>query len=197
MRRISGAATVFERSTVVLDACVLYPFHLRNVLVQAAVDRLFEARWTDEIHDEWIRNLTASTPSVTMERLIITRQLMNDVLPAATVRGYERYVAQINLPDPTDRHVVAAGIAASAAVILTWNLRDFPDEALEQYHLGARSPDAFLTELYDKAPELVVGSLANARRNLSRSRVSGSQFVTLLAGQKLVELADRIRPADV
>jgi hypothetical protein len=50
----------FEPSVAVFDACILYPFHLRNVVMQAAVDRLVEARWTDEIHNEWIRNLAAS-----------------------------------------------------------------------------------------------------------------------------------------
>jgi len=89
----------FEAAVAVFDACILYPFHLRNVLVQAAVDRLVEARWTDEIHDEWIRNLTARTPAVPIERLQSTRRLMNDALPTAIVSGYEKYVAEVNLPD--------------------------------------------------------------------------------------------------
>ncbi|MBV8451099.1 MAG: PIN domain-containing protein, partial [Deltaproteobacteria bacterium] len=113
----------FEPSVAIFDACILYPFHLRNVLVQAAVDRLVEARWTDEIHDEWVRNLTARAPSVPIARLQNTRQLMNDALPTAIVSGYENYIQKVNLPDPNDRHVVAAGIAARASIILTWNLR--------------------------------------------------------------------------
>jgi hypothetical protein len=54
----------FEPSVAVFDACILYPFHLRNIIVRAAVDRLVEARWTDETHDEWIRNLAADTPTI-------------------------------------------------------------------------------------------------------------------------------------
>ncbi len=68
----------FEPAVAVFDACILYPFHLRNIVVQAAVDRLVEARWTDAIHDEWIRNLAADTPRIPAERLQITRRLMND-----------------------------------------------------------------------------------------------------------------------
>jgi hypothetical protein len=59
----------FEPSVAVFDACILYPFHLRNIVVQAAVDRLVEARWTDEIHEEWIRKLAGSTPAISFERL--------------------------------------------------------------------------------------------------------------------------------
>jgi hypothetical protein len=59
----------FEPSIAVFDSCILYPFHLRNIVVQAAVDRLVEARWTDEIHDEWMRNLMVQVPAIPMERL--------------------------------------------------------------------------------------------------------------------------------
>ncbi len=66
----------FSPVVAVYDACVLYPFHLRNVIVQAAVDRLVHARWTDEIHDEWMRNLVANAPDLSVERLNTTKQLM-------------------------------------------------------------------------------------------------------------------------
>ena len=88
----------FEPAVAVLDACILYPFHLRNVVVQAAVDRLVEARWTDEIHDEWIRNLAAGVPAIHPERLETARRLMNHVLPTAMVSGYESHVRLISSP---------------------------------------------------------------------------------------------------
>ena len=79
---------VLKLSVVIFDACILYPFHLRNIVVQIAGDRLVDARWTDEIHDEWIRNLVADVPGIPIERLKITRKLMNHALPDATVTGY-------------------------------------------------------------------------------------------------------------
>ena len=170
----------FEPSVAVFDACILYPFHLRNVLVQAAVDRLVEARWTDEIHDEWIRNLAARAPSVAIERLQNTRRLMNDAVPTAMVSGYENHVPEVNLPDPDDCHVVAAGIAAGASIILTWNLRHFPAKELKKFALRPETPDAFLSGLYDKVRDLAIGSLANARRNLTKTRVSVSDFIDIL-----------------
>jgi hypothetical protein len=63
---------VLDPSIVIFDACVLYPFHLRNIVVQIAVDRLVDARWTDEIHDEWICNLVAGVPGIPIERLQTT-----------------------------------------------------------------------------------------------------------------------------
>jgi predicted nucleic acid-binding protein len=160
-----------EPSVVILDACVLYPFHLRNILVQAAIDGLYVARWTDRIHQEWIRNLAANAPSIPLGRLEATSALMNLALPHATISDYEDHIQKVVIPDPDDRHVVAAGIAAAATVIVTWNLRDFPATALRPFGLRAETPDAFLSELHAKSPDLVIGSLANARRNLRKSKI--------------------------
>jgi predicted nucleic acid-binding protein len=181
----------FEPAVAVFDACILYPFHLRNALVQAAVDRLVEACWTDEMHDEWIRNLAARAPAVPIERLQNTRQLMNEALPRALVSGYENHISLVNLPDPNDRHVVAAGIAAGASIILTWNVRDFPAKELKKLGLRRETPDVFLSGLYDKVPDLTISSLANARRNLTKSRVSAPDFINVLNRHKLIELAKR------
>jgi len=108
--RTLGGAMAFEPTVAVFDACILYPFHLRNIVVQAAVDHLVEGRWTDMIHDEWIRNLSASAPAIPVERLQNTRRVMNEALPMAMVNGYEEHIPIVSLPDPNDRHVVAAGI---------------------------------------------------------------------------------------
>jgi len=183
----------FEPSVAVFDACILYPFHLRNIIVQAAVDRLVEARWTDEIHEEWIRNIVADAPGIPVVRLQATRRLMNDVLPDASVSGYQDLVAAVNLPDPDDRHVVAAAIAARASVIVTWNLRDFPATALRKHGLRGQTPDEFLACMYDEVPDLTIGSLANARQNLNKSRVSASEFIDILGNQKLTQLAIRLK----
>ena len=72
----------------------------------------------------------------------ITRKLMNDALPDAKVTGYGAHLEAITLPDPDDRHVVAAAIAAGASVILTWNLRDFPTRELKKHGLVRQNPDA-------------------------------------------------------
>ena len=185
-----GCAMAFE-PVAVFDACILYPFHLRNIIVQAAVDRLVEGRWTDMIHDEQIRNLAASAPAIPVERLQNTRRLMNEALPTAMVNGYEEQIPVVNLPDPNDRHVVAAGITAGAFIILTWNLRHFPAKELKKFGVRKQTPDTFLSGLYDQVPDLMIGSLANARRNLTKSRISSPDFIDILNNQKLIHLARR------
>ncbi len=132
----------FKPPVAVYDACVLYPFHLRNVLIQCAFDGLVEARWTDEIHNEWIRNLAANTPALPIDRLIATRDRMKAVLPDADVTEYHHLISELRLPDPDDRHVLAAAIAGKAAYIVTWNLKDFSAKDLASHGVTSQSPDA-------------------------------------------------------
>jgi predicted nucleic acid-binding protein len=177
----------------VCDACVLYPFHLRNLLVQASMDGLYSARWSDEIHEEWIRNLLANVKTIPLERLRETQRLMERALPDAKISGFERHIESVQLPDSKDRHVVAAAIEAKATHILTWNLRDFPMMELKKYGLIRQTPDAFLSHIYDKTPALMVASLSNARRNLSKSGTSSSDFLDALRAQRLTQLEKRLR----
>ncbi len=99
---------------VLYDANVLYPFHLRNLLVQLGVNDIAEPRWTDTIHDEWIRNVAAAGIAG-RDRLLRTRDIMKRVLPGADVIGYESRIEGLSLPDPDDRHVLAAAITGQAA----------------------------------------------------------------------------------
>lgn len=184
-----------EPPVAVYDACVLYPFHLRNLLVQCAVDRLVEARWTDEIHDEWIRNLLAKEPRLTRQRLERTRDLMNTVLPGAMVSDYAMHIAIISLPDPDDRHVVAAAVQAGAGTIVTWNERDFPAAALRLHGLQSLNPDAFLMELWEASPGAVAGVVENARRNLTSSQTSAAHYRELLRAQGLTRFAAALERA--
>jgi len=182
----------FEPPIAVYDACVLYPFHLRNLLVQCAVDRLVDARWTDEIHDEWIRNLTANDPTIPPNHLRAARDLMNAAVPTATVKAYEAIIPSIVLPDADDRHVVAAAVAAGASVIVTWNVRDFPAAELRRHRLRKLTPDIFLTRLYDQIPDAMIAAVARARRNLRRSKVSSKEFVAALRRQRLTRFVSKI-----
>jgi hypothetical protein len=144
---------VFEPSVAVFDACILYPFHLRNIIVQAAVDRLVEARWTDAIHDEWIRSLTTGPPTVPIERLQRTRRLMDEALPTAMVSGYEDHVAAVNLPDPSDRHVVGAGIAP-VLQLSHMERSPFPGEGTEEVQLAKRDPGRLPLRPLRRSPRL-------------------------------------------
>ena len=115
------------------DACVLYPAQLRDLLLRVAISDLFKARWTDQIHDEWIRNLLENRPDIAPERLARTRELMNASVPDCLVTEYEPFIQQLTLPDQDDRHVLAAAIRCQAGVIVTLNLRDFPEDVVSDY----------------------------------------------------------------
>ena len=177
---------------VLYDANLLYPFHLRNLFVQLGVNHLVAPRWTDAIHDEWIGNLVANGRA-TRERLLGTCNIMKRVLPEADVRGYEHRIAGLTLPDPGDRHILAAAIEAQAGLILTFNLKHFPSEILKPFGLTAQDPDSFLCDLLAADPEPVVAVVDAARLNLSRTAPPTDAFIDALARQRLVGFAARLR----
>ena len=179
-------------SPVVLDANLLYPFQLRNLLVQFGVDAIIAPRWTTRIHEEWIRNLVAAGRAP-HERLLLTLDLMNSALPEADVQGWETYMRGLNLPDPDDRHVLAAALAAEAQIILTMNLRDFPSSDLSPHGVVALHPDGFLCELYDADPELLQSSTEMAHAHLTRSTPSFGDYLDGLERQGLPQFTNRLR----
>jgi hypothetical protein len=128
------------KKKAILDACVLYPPALRDLLMWLATVSAFAPRWTEQIHDEWIRNVLKDNPEIPHAQLARTRRLMDAVNPASVVSGYEEYIPTLHLPDPDDRHVLAAAIQAGAPHIVTFNLSDFPDTALTPYGVRAVHP---------------------------------------------------------
>ncbi|CUX68018.1 conserved hypothetical protein [Agrobacterium tumefaciens str. Kerr 14] len=191
--RISFRPTASRPPVAVYDACVLYPFHLRNVLIQCAFDGPVKARWSDDIHDEWIRNLAANTPSLPVERLIATRDRMKAVLPEADVTHYRPLVGDLELPDPGDRHVLAAAIAGKATFIVTWNLKDFPANKLSPYGVISQSPDDFLFELHAAFPDASISSVASARRNLRKTVPTVEAFLEALEQGGLMKFSAVLR----
>jgi hypothetical protein len=157
---------------------------------------LVNARWTDAIHEEWIRNLAANTQNLSVERLTETRNLMKRVLPAAGVTDYEKHIPQLRLPDPGDRHVLAAAIAGCASHIVTWNLADFPAETLTPHHVSAQNPDDFLMDLYAAAPDVTVAAAENARKNLKKTEPTVTEFIDALEREKLTRFSALLRNRD-
>ncbi len=123
------------RLTALLDACVLYPAPLRDLLMHLAVADLFRATWTEEIHNEWIRSVLADRPDLSRRQLERTRDLMDVHVRDCLVTGHEHLIPKLSLPDPDDRHVLAAAITCGADVIVTFNLADFPIDALAPHRI--------------------------------------------------------------
>jgi len=176
--------------SVVYDACVLYPAPLRDLLIRLARTGIFRARWTHEIHEEWIRNLLAKRKDLTAEQLSRTRSLMDAAVPDCLVKGYEPLISGLHLPDDDDRHVLAAAICAQAGVIVTYNGRDFPPEALAPYGIEAQHPDEFLRHLFDLAPGAVCQVVRELRADLKNpTRTTRDVLNTLLAAELATTVA--------
>lgn len=130
-------------SVALLDACVLYPAPLRDLLVHLASAGPFQARWTDRIHEEWIKAVLTTRPELA-DKLRRTRFLMDTAIDGCLVADYEPLVADLDLPDPDDRHVLAAAIKGGAGVIVTYDLWDFPADGLAPHGIAAQHPDPFV-----------------------------------------------------
>jgi DNA-binding IclR family transcriptional regulator len=179
--------------TVVYDACVLYPAPLRDLLMHLALSDLYQARWSELIHDEWTRNVLASRPDLKPEQLARTRQLMNAHVRGCLVSGFEHLIGSIALPDADDRHVVAAAVHCQARLIVTFNLKDFPAKALTPYNLVARHPDDFIVDLLELHSGEVVQAVAAHQRSLQNPPKTVEEYLDTLAAQGLTQSAAALR----
>jgi hypothetical protein len=136
---------------VVLDANVLYPFRKRDILLNFAHVGFFRARWTDRIEAEWTRSLLARRPDC-VASVEAQRAAMREHFPEALVTGYESLIEALKLPDPDDRHVLAAAICCGAQMIVTENLTHFPDDTLAPFSIEAIGADDFLLQTFELDP---------------------------------------------
>ena len=180
------------RFVVLLDACVLYPAPLRDLLLRLATTGLFAAKWTDEIHDEWTRNLLSNRPELE-EQITRTRALIDNAVPDCLVTNYEPLVSNLTLPDPDDRHVLAAAIRSGAQIIVTFNLKDFPEDVLRAYDIEPMHPDVFIEHQLDLHQPLVISAVKQHRASLKKPPRSAEQYLEKLSTQGLVVTADILR----
>ncbi len=185
---------IADRFVVVLDANVLFPFRKRDVLLRFCEAGLFRARWSQQILDEWTNNLLAAKPHLAAS---IQAQLeaMERAFPEASVQGHEPLIAALTLPDPDDRHVLAAAISSGAQHIITENLRDFPEEVLSDFGIEAIDADEFLSRTFDLYPEAAIEALKLMRLSYRSPPFNPSEFVFDLTAKGLPKLASRLRPA--
>lgn len=153
---------------VVYDASVLYGNTLRDLLIRVAQAGMVQAKWTEKILDEALGNLAKNRTDIPQEKLQRLRELMNGAVRDCLVENYESLVDSLKLPDPDDRHVLAAAIKAHAQLIVTSNLRDFPADQLATWDIEAKSPDDFLLdqiELDDRIVWACIQQIVDSRIN--------------------------------
>jgi hypothetical protein len=152
-----------------------------------ALSGRFRARWTQQIHREWKRNLLKNRTDLTIEQLDRTSELMDRAIPDACVYDFEDLITGLSLPDTNDRHVLAAAIRCGAGVIVTFNLKDFPDTCLAPYGLEAQHPDEFVENLFHLDQAVVIAAAQRQRQQLKLPPIAVEPFLDLLQRQGLVE----------
>jgi predicted nucleic acid-binding protein len=147
----------------------------------------FRARWSEQIHEEWKRNLLKNRPDLTREQLDRTSALMDRAIPDGLVVGYEALIPGLALPDTDDRHVLAAAIRCNASVIVTFNQKDFPDDILAPFGIEAQHPDEFIENLFDLDQAAVVAAAQRQRALLKNPPMDVDIYLEMLLRQGLVQ----------
>ncbi len=153
--------------------------------MRLALIDLYQAKWSQEIHNEWIKNLLKNRPDLEPERVASIRFKMDQHVRDCLVEGYEELIKGITLPDPNDRHVLAAAIKANAQTIVTYNLSDFPAASLSKYGVEAQHPDDFLRFWLDQATAKVIKIIRETRQSLRKPPKTPSEYLAILEGQSL------------
>jgi hypothetical protein len=179
--------------TALYDACALYPAPLRDLLMHLALTDLFRAKWTDAIHEEWMGAVLETRPDLTREKLERTRTLMNAHVRDCLVTGYENLIPSLQLPDPDDRHVLAAAICGRADVIVTFNLKDFPPTVLAPLGIEPQHPDEFVSHLLDLDSGLVCLAVKRQRESLKNPPKTIEEFLPTLEQCGLPQTVARLR----
>jgi predicted nucleic acid-binding protein len=175
--------------TAILDACVLYPAALRDLLMRLTLAGCFHARWSDAIHDEWTRSLARDRPDLTTRQIDRIRTLMDQHAGECLMSGFESLIPTIALPDPDDRHVLAAAIRARADLVVTFNLDDFPAEVVGNHGIEAVHPDVFLERLLSVDEAEVIRVVKELRQGLRSPPVPPEDYLTRLRSLALPRTA--------
>lgn len=182
------------RYTAILDACVLYPASLRDLLLSLARDGLYHARWSARIEDEWVRNLLRQRPELAEVALRRTCMLMAQAVPDSLVTGCDAIIESLpELPDANDRHVLAAAVCGHADAIVTFNLTDFPAAALAPFGIEAQHPDEFLLNQLDLNAIAALKSVKAMRTRWRKPAVSAVELAATIEKLNLPLTAARLR----
>ena len=183
------------RYTAVLDANVLYPSVLRDLLISLAVSGLYYARWSEQINLEWTRNLKVNRPDIA-GKVDSIKDLMNSAVPDCLVENYEALIPGLNLPDPDDRHVLATAIAGHADAIVTINLKDFPTAVLANYGIKAIHPDEFIANQFEIAPTEVLVTIKMVRSRMKNPPIVVTEFLEMIRKCDLPQTAQQLERSE-
>jgi predicted nucleic acid-binding protein len=180
------------RYTAILDANVLYPALLRDLLLSLAHADLYSAKWSAHIRQEWTRSLLNDRPHMGA-KIHEAAEAMESAIPDCLVTGYEHLIESLILPDHDDRHVLAAAITGHADAIITWNERDFPTDVLESFGIELQTPDEFVLNQIMLRETTALTAIKAMRGRWARPEVSAQALVDLLEKRGLPQTAAHLR----
>ncbi|KAF4410118.1 PIN domain-containing protein [Streptomyces lycii] len=173
-----------------LDTCVLYPGYLRDTLLSLSEHSLYRPLWSGGVLVELERNLVAAGMSDRLTGRLISR--MQSAFEDAEVTGYEPLTDSMTC-DPKDRHVLAAAVHGRADSLITFNLRDFPQESLSPHDIALQDPDDFLLDLLDLAPGAVMSVLEAQAGRYKRDPKTLPGLLNALAKAGVPDFAEQAR----
>ena len=170
--------------TAILDASVLVPGFLSNLLLWLAEMDLYRAQWSEDIHIEWIRG-RKERYGIPVEVSQARREVIDQQFPQGLVSNYQSLIDGLTLDDIDDRHVLAAAIKCGANAIVTTNLKHFPVKALAPYNIVPVHQDDFVLDQIgltgSSSARLVAIALVRHKKSLTRSRTNWRQYFELMA----------------
>ena len=187
-----------NRFTALIDACSLAPALSRNLLLSLAEAGFFRVRWSKAILDETQKAiekiaLTRDWPDAA-DRAARARNFMQQAFPDACMSGFESLIPGLSeLPDPDDAHVIAAAIKARASIIVTENLKHFPNAVLTPLDLEAKTADSFIADTIGLDPGRAIAAVRGMRERLKRPAKNAEILLLDMEAAALTETVDALR----
>ena len=178
-----------SRYTAFLDACVLYPAPIRDVLFTLHAKHFFAVKWTTRVEEEWVTNLLKDRRDLDPGRVRATCEKMRSAAPDWEVLNYEPLIEGLNLPDQDDRHILAASIRGHADCIVTANTKDFPKDYVGQFDIEVFHPDDFLMLQLELDSLKALKAIKALRLRLRKPAMEPAAYVANLAAVGLTRTA--------
>ncbi len=185
--------TSATRPIALIDTNILYSAGIRDILLQVAISELFEPKWSPDIRDELIDTFRKIRPDINPQRIERIWTEMNHFFPKANITGYEYLIDDLDLPDPDDRHVLAAAIHAACGYIVTEDRKHFPLVALESYGVIRLRPDDFLLMLLHSNPDDFIDAVRVVMARLTSPPYSVEEYLTMRTQDGLVNTVKELR----
>lgn len=176
------------RFTVVLDTNVIYPVIIRDILLWFGHYDLYTPKWSEHIFEEWKK--------VMLDRGVGDAEANNRInkvnlaFPDALVHNYKGLIDKLELPDVDDRHILAAAIKVNANLIVTNNIKDFPEEYLQSFGLNAKTADDFLTDIVDLNQEQAIAAFKEMVLNKKNPKMDELEVLDRLRKVGLIDTAN-------